>query len=78
MTAERVRAQQAARSRAPGVPPAGQWVRCTVAAVTPLTVTLPGGAVVGALKVQGQTYAAGVAAVVFWQEPSVGPCLVLA
>lgn len=78
MTAERVRAQQAARARPPGTPAIGQWMPCTVASVTPLTVTLPGGAVVGARKVQGQTYVVNAAALVFWQEPAVGPCLVLA
>jgi hypothetical protein len=78
MTAERVRAQQIARTRPPGTPPPGQWVKCTVATVSPLTVTLPGGAAVGALAVQGQAYTVGAPAVVFWQEPAVGPCLVLA
>jgi uncharacterized protein (DUF697 family) len=78
VTAERVKAQQAARTRPPGTPPVGQWIRCTVASVAPLAVTLPGGAVVAAAAVQGQTYTVNAAALVFWQEPNVGPCLVLA
>lgn len=68
MTVERVRAQQTTRQR-PGV----QMVRVTIATVTPLTVTLPGGATVPGVKVAGLTYTAGAAAFALVQEPAVGP-----
>lgn len=70
MTAERVRAQQQNR------PPAGvQMVRVTIASVSPLTVTLPGGAVVAGRKVPGVTYVVGADAFAFIQEPAVGPVI---
>lgn len=39
-----------------------------IAAVTPLTVTLPDGTTVPAVKINGPTYAAGAAAVAFIAE----------
>jgi hypothetical protein len=68
VTAERVRAQQQP-ARPTG---ALRMVACTVASVTPLTVTLPGGAVVAARKVKGLTYTVGDSATVLIQEPNVG------
>lgn len=68
MTRERIRAAQAAQA------PAGvQMVRVTIAAVSPLTVTLPGGTVAAGVKVPGATYTVGAPALAFVQEPAVGP-----
>lgn len=70
MTVERVRAQQSLRTL-PGV----QMVRVTIATVDPLTVTLPGGAVVAGARVPGLTYNVGASAFAFIQEPAVGPII---
>lgn len=73
MTGERVRAGQATR------PPKGvQMVRVTVVTVSPLTVTLPGGATVPGVKVAGLTYTANAAAYALVQEPAVGPVFPIA
>lgn len=68
MTRARVNAQQATRA-----PAAVQMVRVTVATVTPLTVTLPGGGTVAGVPVPGASYVVGAAAVALIQEPAVGP-----
>lgn len=68
MTRDRVRAQQATRP-----PAAVRMVRVTIHTVTPLTVTLPGGANVAGVKIPGLTYTAGATGYALVQEPAVGP-----
>lgn len=66
MTRERVRARQAAQ---PVIPV--DIIRVTVVTVDPLTVQLPGGAVLPGIAVAGVTYTPGAAAHALYQQPAV-------
>jgi hypothetical protein len=68
MTRARVAAHQLTRP-----PKSARLLRGTVAAVSPLTVQIAGGAAVGGMPIPGASYTVGDVVLVLVQEPGVGP-----